>query len=67
MWPQAFRDDLDKLTTQDRKHVFNMLKPKPFPDNHLEPNKLPKIVAMETAAQHIADIEDLDVSKIFYK
>ena len=42
-----------------------MLIPKPFPEFHLNPEKLFKIEAMETAARHIADIEDLEVKDIF--
>ncbi|XP_072036834.1 cholesterol oxidase-like [Amphiura filiformis] len=65
VWPQAFRDDLDQFNRVDRKRVYDMLKPKPFPEFHLESDNLPKLNAMETAAKHIADIEDLETRSIF--
>ena len=42
-----------------------MLKPKELPEFHLNADQLPKMSAMETAAKHIADIEDLEVRDIF--
>ncbi|XP_072019059.1 uncharacterized protein [Amphiura filiformis] len=67
VWPQAFRDDLEKFTTLDRDRVYDMLKPTEYPDNHLDMDKLPKMAAMEKAAKHIADIEDLEYDKILRK
>ena len=67
MWPEALRDDLQKFKTLDRGRVYDMLKPKEYPDNHMGPEKLPKMAAMEAAARHIADIEDLEFDKILKK
>ncbi len=67
MWPQAFRDDIEQFTKLDRDRVYDMLKPVEYPDNHLNAEKLPKMAAMETAAKHIADIEDLQYEKILRK
>ena len=64
-WPKELRDDIATLTSTDRDHVWSMLKPVDYPDDHPEP---PKMTAMKKiATELVADIEDLQVDGIFKK
>lgn len=60
-WPMELKQDLTNLMTIDRKHVVEMLKPTPYPDNF---PTLDKIERMRDGLQEF-DIEDID--KMLYK
>lgn len=60
-WPKELKDDLHQLTTTDRQHFVEMIKPMPYPDHYPH---LHKIDRMKDGLAEF-DIEDLD--KVLYK
>ena len=54
VWPQALRDDLEKVQNVDRARFFDMMKPESYPQNF---PALAKLDVMKTASKDL-DIED---------
>ena len=59
VWPKELRDDINNVMNVDRRQVYDMLRPTPYPDRY------PSLEKMDRMKNGLGDIEDL--GNVLYK